>query len=110
MVLYKIKAPTEDAKLLAQCLVHSTSLIKDMVALLRTPKKVEVVLQKGREIHTQENEADRIERHALAALFENNHDPRDIIKWKDIYQELETATDRCEDVANIIEGVILEHG
>ena len=47
--------------------------------------------------------------HALAALFENGHDPIFIIKWKDIYQELESATDRCEDVANVIEGVVLEH-
>ena len=48
-------------------------------------------------------------RDALAALFENGHDPVTIIKWKDIYQDLETATDRCEDVANVIEGIVLKN-
>ena len=62
---------------------------------------------KGRSAR-RENEGDRIEQHALAALFENGHDPIFIIKWKDIYEELESATDRCEDVANVIEGIVLK--
>lgn len=109
MVLYKVDKPTEDARLLGQCIIHSTSLLIEMVAMLRKSPKVDLVLQKGRDVHAQENEADRIEQHALASLFENHHDPRDIIKWKDIYEELETATDRCEDVANIIEGIVLKN-
>ncbi len=109
MVLYKVRESTEDARALARCLVHATGLIKEMVAMLRSPKSVELILRKGMEIHTQENEADRIEQHALAALFDNGRDAAYIIKWKDIYEELEAATDRCEDVANIIEGIILKN-
>jgi L-alanine-DL-glutamate epimerase-like enolase superfamily enzyme len=66
-------------------------------------------LQHCIEIHTKENEGDRIEQHALAALFENGQDPIYIIKWKDIYEELEASTDRCEDVANVIEGIVLKN-
>src|SRR3989442_1191733 len=60
-------------------------------------------------IKAQENEADRIEQPALASLFDNQHEPIEIIKWKDIYQDLETATDRCEDVANVLEGIVLKN-
>ena len=72
-------------------------------------KDVDVVRQKVREVHRIENEADRIERLALAALFENGTDPKSIIKWMSIIETLETATDRCEDVANVIEGILLKN-
>jgi uncharacterized protein Yka (UPF0111/DUF47 family) len=98
MHLYKIDKPTEDAKALAKVLVDATKIITDLLPKMRSI-----------EIHTKENEGDRIEQHALAALFENGHDPIFIIKWKDIYQELESATDRCEDVANVIEGIVLKN-
>jgi hypothetical protein len=61
-------------------------------------------------INRLENEADAILRRATARLFKEEKDPIMVIKWKEIYENLENATDRCEDVANIIEGVILEHG
>ena len=61
-------------------------------------------------MHRLENEADRIERHALAALFENTTDPMYVIKWMNIIEALESATDRCEDVANVIESVVLKQG
>lgn len=109
MVLYKIKEPTKDAKLLAHCLVHQTALLCEAVSMLQDTKKHAEAQQKGRMIHTQENEADRIEQHALASLFETGQDAIEVIKWKDIYQELESATDRCEDVANVIEGIILKN-
>ena len=76
---------------------------------MRNLKLSSSLLQDCIEIHTQENEGDRIEQHALASLFENGHDPIFIIKWKDIYEELEAATDRCEDVANVIEGIVLKN-
>ena len=56
-----------------------------------------------------ENEADAILRRSVARLFKEEKDPIVIIKWKEVYENLENASDRCEDVANIIEGVILEH-
>jgi uncharacterized protein Yka (UPF0111/DUF47 family) len=70
---------------------------------------VESLLKSCVDIHTAENEGDRIEQHALAALFENGQDPILIIKWKDIYQDLEAATDRCEDVANVMEAIVLKN-
>jgi uncharacterized protein Yka (UPF0111/DUF47 family) len=66
------------------------------------------VLAKCIEINRLENEADALLRGTLAKLFKEEKDPIAIIKWKEIYELLETATDRCEDVANIIEGVVLD--
>jgi len=109
MHLYKIKEPTDDAKALARVLVETTKIITELLPKMRSMKLSSALLQHCIEIHTKENEGDRIEQHALAALFENGHDPIYIIKWKDIYEELESATDRCEDVANVIEGIVLKN-
>jgi predicted phosphate transport protein (TIGR00153 family) len=109
MYLYKIDKPTEDAKALGRVLVKATKIIIDLVSKMRNLKLSSSLLQDCIEIHTQENEGDRIEQHALASLFENGHDPIFVIKWKDIYEELEAATDRCEDVANVIEGIVLKN-
>ena len=109
MVLYKVDKPTEDAVLLAQCLRHSTELIIEAMPLLRDMSNGPEILKRCVAIHSQENEADRIEQHALATLFDNQHSPTEIIKWKDIYEDLETATDRCEDVANVLEGIVLKN-
>jgi predicted phosphate transport protein (TIGR00153 family) len=110
IVLYKIEKPTDDAKALAKVLVHATKIITELVPQLRNLKQTDALIQQCIAVHTQENEGDRIEQHALAALFENGHDPTTIIKWKDIYEDLEAATDRCEDVANVIEGIVLKNG
>jgi uncharacterized protein len=109
MYLYKIDKPTEDAKALARVLVKATQIIVDLLPKMRNLKLSSSLLQDCIAIHTQENEGDRIEQHALASLFENGQDPIYIIKWKDIYEELESATDRCEDVANVIEGIVLKN-
>ena len=109
MMLYKIIEPTEDARQLAGCVVESTRAVVDAVAKLRDLKDPNGVLKLCIVINTLENAADRVSQHALAALFES-HSPVDIIKWKDIYQDMEIATDRCEDVANVLEGVALKHG
>ncbi len=109
MFLYKIDKPTDDAKALAKVLVKATKIIIDLLPKMRNLRLSSSLLQDCIEIHTQENEGDRIEQHALASLFENGHDPIFVIKWKDIYEELEAATDRCEDVANVIEGIVLKN-
>jgi uncharacterized protein Yka (UPF0111/DUF47 family) len=72
-------------------------------------KRSELILEKCVEINRLENEADAVLRGALARLFREDQNPITIMKWKEIYELLETATDRCEDVANIIEGVVLEN-
>ncbi len=61
------------------------------------------------EINRLENEADQIYRRAIAELFKPANDPIVVMKWRDIFDNLEAATDRCEDVANIVEGVVLEY-
>jgi predicted phosphate transport protein (TIGR00153 family) len=109
MHLYKIDKVTEDAKALGRVLVKATAIIIELLPKMRNLKLSSSLLQDCIAIHTQENEGDRIEQHALASLFENGHDPIFIIKWKDIYEELESATDRCEDVANVIEGIVLKN-
>ena len=76
---------------------------------LRTLKDSQATLKLCIDINRLENEADAILRRSVARLFKEEKDPITIIKWKEVYENLENATDRCEDVANIIEGVILEH-
>jgi uncharacterized protein Yka (UPF0111/DUF47 family) len=61
------------------------------------------------ELHRLENEGDEIYHTAIAELFRETPDPLTVIKWKDIYEKLEAAVDRCENVANIIESVIIKH-
>ena len=57
-----------------------------------------------------EHEADRCHQDAIVALFDQERDPIVVIKWKEIFDFLEAATDRCEDVANLLEGVVVKHG
>jgi predicted phosphate transport protein (TIGR00153 family) len=109
MLLFKVSAPTDDARALGDCLLEATGAMVDAVAKLRDLKDAQGVLKLCIVIHTHENTGDRLAAQALAALFES-HSPVDIIKWKDIYQDLETATDRCEDVANALEAVVLKNG
>jgi uncharacterized protein Yka (UPF0111/DUF47 family) len=67
------------------------------------------VLAKCVDITRLENEADAILRRALARMFKEVRDPIEIVKWKEIYENVESAADHCEDVANIIEGVVLDN-
>ncbi|HWP66065.1 MAG TPA: DUF47 family protein [Candidatus Limnocylindria bacterium] len=78
------------------------------VAKLRHPRDHSEILPCCIEIHTCENEGDRLEQHALAALFNGSRDTAEIIKWKDIYDDLESAIDKCEDAANILETLVLK--
>jgi uncharacterized protein len=107
--LYRIERPTEDIKLLAGCLVRATGSLVEAFKLLEDLKRSEEILRHCIDVHTQENEADRINHHALAALFQNHTDAAEIIKWKDLYHIVETATDVCEDVANVIHNVVVKN-
>lgn len=109
MVLYRIAAPTEDARALGKVLHASTTLIRELMPLLRNLKQPQVILNKCLQIQQQESEGDRIEQHGLAALFDNKHEATEIIKWKDIYGDLEKATDACSDVANVVESIVIRH-
>ncbi len=109
IALYDMKEMTPEVKDLADILVRAAQQIVVAVKGLRNMKNADPVLQACVDINRLENEGDTILRNALARLFKEEKDPITVIKWKEIYEGLETATDRCEDVANIIEGVVLEH-
>jgi uncharacterized protein len=109
LALYELHTPTSQTIELARVLVSSSEGVLDAVSRLRDLKNSHLILEKCVEINRLENEADALLRSSLAALFKEEKNAVTIIKWKEIYELLETATDRCEDVANIIEGVVLEH-
>src|SRR5688572_7881661 len=107
--LYEIVKMTPEVKELSAIIVRATEAMEGALRGLRDMGDPQQVFTKCIEINRLENEADAIMRVAVARLFKEEKDPVMIIKWKEIYEALEDATDRCEDVANIIEGVILEH-
>jgi predicted phosphate transport protein (TIGR00153 family) len=109
ILLYEIKEVTPESRELCDVLVKATDQVKEAVAGLRRLKHPAEILKLCVEINRLENEADTTLRKGMARLFKESKDPIHVIKWKDIYELLEEATDRCEDVANIIEGVVLEH-
>jgi predicted phosphate transport protein (TIGR00153 family) len=98
-----------EAKELAAVLLESTKHVQEMINLLRRLKKPARILELTVEIKRLEDEADHIRRSTVARLFREEKNPVELIKWKDILEYLERATDCCEDVANITEGIVLEN-
>jgi predicted phosphate transport protein (TIGR00153 family) len=107
--LYEMTSMTNDARDLADVLFRSSLQVEAAIRGLRTLKDPQATLKLCIDINRLENEADAILRRSVARLFKEEKDPIIVIKWKEIYENLENASDRCEDVANVIEGVILEH-
>jgi hypothetical protein len=104
--LYGIERVRPDARELARIILQSTDqVVKAMKALERRKGVAEPAV----EINRLENEADRAHQVAVRRLFEEERDPIIIMKWKEILDFLEEATDRCEDVANVLEGVVIKH-
>ncbi|QDE67440.1 MULTISPECIES: DUF47 domain-containing protein [Myxococcus] len=106
---YEIPASLPDATELARLLVLSTQKVQEVVAALRLIKKPEQILAGCKEIKRLESQADEALRAGVGRLFKSGADTLLIIKWKEIYDFIETATDKCQSVANVIEGVVLEH-
>ncbi|MBF8259042.1 MAG: low-affinity phosphate transport protein of unknown function DUF47 [Actinobacteria bacterium] len=107
IVLFKITESTSQAKELGFLILKSVRELNRGISLMRS--KMNEVYDHCVEVNSLENEADRVCRDAIAYLFEHEKDPITIIKWKEIYETLETATDRCEDAANVLEGVALKN-
>jgi uncharacterized protein len=107
--LYELTNMTADVRDLADVLHRATIQVEAATRGLRDLKHPQEILKVCVDINRLENEADAILRRSVARLFKEEKDPIMVIKWKEIYENLENASDRCEDVANIIEGVILEH-
>jgi len=109
ILLYEVKEMTPEAINLADVLVRQVDAVLGALRGLRNLKHAEDVLKKCVDINRKENEADTILRAALARLFKEEKDAFVVIKWKEIYENIENATDSCEDVANTIEGIVLEN-
>ena len=109
MALYELREMTREVQDLAAVLVRATEAVARAVAGLRNVSRAQGMLEHCIEVNRLENEGDEILRNAVATLFKGGSDPLFVMKWKEVYEALENATDRCEDVANIIEGVVLEH-
>ncbi len=109
MNLYQIETPTNRAKELADVICQTTYEVSQAMTELRHKVDLKVILKRSVEINRLENLADKIYRESLAELFRDSKDIAYIIKWREIYEYMENATDRCEDVANVLEGVALKY-
>jgi len=107
--LYDLKAITPEAKRLAELCLDCTEKVKSAVGLLHNMDNSRQILTICAEIDRLESDADHVMRAAMSKLFRDEPDVRNLIKLKAVYEILETVTDRCEDVANIIEGIIVEN-
>ncbi|MEE8414509.1 MAG: DUF47 family protein [Dehalococcoidales bacterium] len=109
MFSYKIICPNKRAQELSDIIVQAAIEVERAMPHLRHHAELKLTLEKCVEINRLENVADQIFRSAMGELFDNTTDVTEIIKWREIYEHLETATDRCEDVADVLEGVALKH-
>ena len=105
--LHHVEAPMEQAVALGEVLVGAAEHVARALRTLRTGADLSPELV---EIHRLENEGDRVMRDAVASLFADGIDPMVIIRWKDIYESLESSIDACETVANVLEGIALKRG
>ena len=107
--LYDVQKVTAHAVELAQLLREGCESLQSAVGLLVNMKNAPQILQLCREVDTMESRADRVMRNAISSLFREEEDIRQVIKLKAVYELLEAATDRCQDVADILESVILQN-
>jgi len=107
--LYDLRVVTDEAKRLADICVACAEKVEAAVKMLDDMANSDAITKVCGEIDRLETDADQVLRSGLAKLFRHEPDTRELIKMKEIYELLETVTDRCEDVANIIEGIVLEN-
>jgi len=108
MQVFKVKEPTMEAVVLSRIIFSTTEAISKAISYLKE-KNYSYINEYCIKINQLENEGDRVYRDAVGKLFENEKDPMMVIKWREIYKNMEDALDRCEDVANILEGIVLKH-
>jgi predicted phosphate transport protein (TIGR00153 family) len=106
-VMYNVEKPTQEAKELTFIILKSCQAIDKAVGILGG--KLEPISEYCVEVNALENEADRVCREAISKLFDEEKDAIQLIKWKEIYETLERATDKCEDAANILESVVVKN-
>ena len=109
IALYDLRSVTPEAKQLAEICQMCCERVRTAVSLLKNVKDADAILKTCQEIDRLESDADRVMRSAMSKLFRDEADVKQLIKLRTIYELLEQITDRCEDVANIIEGIVLEN-
>jgi len=107
--LYDVRAVTSEASQLAHICTSTCERVQTAVGMLSDMKQARAILKACEDIDRLESEADRVLRSAMSKLFREEDDVKTLIKLKAIYELLEAVTDKCEDVANIIEGIVLEN-
>jgi len=108
VIMYNVEAIPAEAKSLGFIILQSCIAVDKAVAMLGKQTN-EQIFAACVEINALENEADRVSREAISRLFDEEKDPIQLIKWKEIYETLEKATDKCEDAANILESVVVKN-
>jgi len=109
IALYDLRRITPEAQQLAEICQMSCERVRDTVGLLTNVKHADAIMKNCEEIDRLESDADRVMRAALSKLFRDESDIKQVIKLRVIYDLLESITDRCEDVANVVEGIVLEN-
>jgi len=109
VALYDLRSVTPEAKQLAEICQTCCDRVQTTVGLLTNIKSPEAILKCCEEIDRLESDADRVMRSAVSKLFREESDLKQVMKLRVIYDLLETITDRCEDVANVVEGIVLEN-
>jgi predicted phosphate transport protein (TIGR00153 family) len=109
MLLYKVERPTDKVKELVDIVIQATAEVEKGVAEINNRIDKDKLLKRSMEINRLENVGDSVYRSALAELFVNSPDFAYLIKWREIYEDIESAIDKCEDIANILEGIALKY-
>ncbi len=107
--MLNVKTITDETKVVTKLIVDCTTELQGVMMELKHMKTSKTLYKKIIEVNRIEDEGDDIFRDAITSLFRDNPDPIDIIKWKEIYELLENSLDACEDVANIVEGIVMKH-
>lgn len=105
ITMYKVRAITPGARQLARVVLHASEILVSAISQLSKPQNI---LEYCAQLTQLEKDADRIKGECIARLFENSGDPIEVIKWKEIYEVLEATTDKCEDVSDVLESVVLK--
>jgi predicted phosphate transport protein (TIGR00153 family) len=109
MCIYNIQEPTDLARQLATVIVACTEEVEKQLPNLRNRRSMRRVEDGVIEIHRLENQADTLFRQGTIDMFHTPHDPTKIIAWIRIYETMELVTDRCEDIADVLRGLVIKH-
>jgi uncharacterized protein Yka (UPF0111/DUF47 family) len=109
MFIYNVAAPTTVARSLATIIVECTEVVAEQLPHLRSRRGMRQVEEGVVEIHRLENEGDALLRQGTVDLFHRPHDPTEVIAWSRIYETMERVTDECEDIADVLRGLVIKH-